>query len=141
MKSNIAETEIQTGPGDSAEVADLKLKIFDAENRMLSAGLTTGSPEIEQLVAAKMRAGLKREDAIVCSRRQVMSALVTKERDAAVTSAKAKVEKEFDGKDKHSPDYKQAMADAFSKAVADGKFHEKFVAAGSFMLPSMSATN
>jgi len=136
MKSNIAETEIQTSPGDSAEeVAALKAKIEQAQNRLLFFGLTAEvSPEIDALVKQKMRAGLSREQAIECARRQVLSESIAVERDAVVKTAAAKVEKEFDGKDKRSPEYKEAKAEAVSKALADGKFHERFVEAGSIQL-------
>jgi murein L,D-transpeptidase YcbB/YkuD len=139
-QTQIAEAEVQASPGDSPEVAELKKQLAAVKDKMLWADLPT-TPEFEQLVAAKMRAGLKREDAMVCARRQELTDAVAAERDAVVKTAAAKVEKEFEGKDKRSPEYKEAKADAISQAVAAGKFHEKFVAAGSHQLnPGVSAT-
>ena len=133
MKTEINED--QTRSGDSPEVAELKQKIFDAENRLLSAGLTAEvGPEIDALVAEKMRAGLSRADAIECAQRNVLSQRVSAERDALIKTVTARVDKDFEGKDKRLPEYKQAMAGAISEAVAAGKFHEKFVAAGAHQL-------
>ena len=128
MKTEI----IEKNSGDTPEVAELKQKIFDAEEAQLRVGLSP-TPEFEKLVAEKQAMGLSRSDAIVCARRNVLSAAVTIERDAVVAKALEKFEKEFNG-DKRSPEYKQARAEAISKAVADGNFHEKFVAAGSHQL-------
>jgi hypothetical protein len=70
----------------------------------------------------------------VCARRQVLSAAITVERDALIKTVADRVDKDFEGKDKRLPEYKQAMAGAISEAVAAGKFHEKFVAAGAHQL-------
>ncbi|HEY5232800.1 MAG TPA: hypothetical protein VIK35_04620 [Verrucomicrobiae bacterium] len=134
MKTEINEN--QTSPvADSPEVTELKAQIEEAETRLLYAHLPAAvSTEMDALVKEKMRAGLSREQAIECARRQIKSASITVERDAVVKTAAAKVEKDFEGKDKRSPEYKEAKAEAVSKALADGKFHERFVAAGSLHL-------
>ena len=134
MKTEINET--QTSPAaDSPEVTELKAQIEEAENRLLYAGLTAEvSPEMDALVKQKMRAGLSREDAIICARRQIKSASITVERDALIKQVTADVNKKWEGKDRRQPEYKQELADIISSAVAAGKFHERFVAAGSLQL-------
>jgi len=136
-KEKIAVEEVQatSHADDSAEVAELKAQIEEAENRLLAAGLTAEvSPEMDALVKQKMRAGLSREDAIVCARRQSKSAAITVERDALIKQVTADVNKKWEGKDRRQPEYKQELADTISSAVAAGKFHERFVAAGSLQL-------
>lgn len=60
----------QTIPADAKdkEIQELREKLAKAEARLTSSGV---SPEIEELVRIKMRAGLSRDDALVCARRQV----------------------------------------------------------------------
>src|ERR1017187_9970284 len=115
MKTEI----IEETSGDATEVAELKKQLAAAEDKMLWAGLPS-SPEFDALVAVKMRAGLSREQAIECSRRQVLSSEVTKDRDAAVAKAISEVDKEWQGKDKRLPDYREQRAAAISKALVDG---------------------
>ena len=113
--------------GDTAEVTALKAQLAAAEAKLVRAGV---SPEIEALVAQKMRMGLSREDAMVCARRQVLHDAVVAEHEAVIDAAVAKVNKQFEGKDKRSPEYKEALANAKSEATAKNKTGEKLVTAG-----------
>ena len=117
----------EAAKGDTAEVTALKAQLAAAEAKLVRAGV---SPEIEALVAQKMRMGLSREDAMVCARRQVLHDAVVAEHEAVIDAAVAKVNKQFEGKDKRSPEYKEALANAKSEATAKNKTGEKLVTAG-----------
>ena len=134
MKSN---TEITASgdetAADSPEVSELKAKIAAVEEKMIWAGLPT-TPEFDALVALKQTMGLSREDAVICARRQVLHDAVVAEHEAVVDAAVAKVNKQFEGKDKRSPEYKEALANAKSEATAKNKTGEKLVNAGSHQL-------
>jgi hypothetical protein len=132
MKTEINETE--TSPAaDSPEVVALKAQIAAAEEKMLWAGLPT-TPEFDALVALKQKMGLSREDAVICARRQVLTDAVVKEHEAVVAEAIAKVDKQWEGRDKRSPDYREQRAAAISAAAAANGTTAKLIAAGSHMI-------
>ena len=130
MKSNIAEI---TASGDETEVSQLKAQLEKTHDRLLNAGLSVDE-ETDQLVSQKMRQGLSREEAIICSRRQVLHNAVVAEHESVIEAAVAKVNKQFEGKDKRSPEFKEALANAKSEATAKNNTGEKLVAAGSHQL-------
>jgi hypothetical protein len=132
MKTEINETE--TSPAaDSPEVVALKAQIAAAEEKMLWAGLPT-TPEFDALVALKQKMGLSREDAVICARRQVLTDAVVKEHEAVDAEAIAKVDKQWEGRDKRSPDYREQRAAAISAAAAANGTTAKLIAAGSHMI-------
>jgi hypothetical protein len=134
MKSN---TEITASgdetAADSPEVVALKAQIAAAEEKMLWAGLPT-TPEFDALVALKQKMGLLRSDAVICARRQVLTDAVIKEHEAVVAEAIAKVDKQWEGKDKRLPDYREQRAAAISAAAAANGTTAKLIAAGSHMI-------
>jgi hypothetical protein len=126
-------TKIEETNGNATEIAELKKQLAAAEDKMLWAGLPT-SPEFDALVAQKIRAGLDRESAILCARRQTLHDAVVKDHEAVVAAAVAKVEKEFQGKDRRSQEYKDALAQAKSEAAAVNNTTARLIAAGSHQL-------
>jgi hypothetical protein len=122
-----AKPDDDAAKGDTAEVIELKAQLKAAEAKLVRAGV---SPEIEALVAQKIRMGLSREDAMVCARRQVLHDAVVAEHEAVIDAAVAKVNKQFEGKDKRSPEFKEALANAKSEATAKNNTGEKLVTAG-----------
>ena len=86
-ESKTATTHTDT----KAELASVKQQLDRAQNLMLSAGLAM--PETEPLVVAKMRAGLSRQDAIVCARRQVLYDQAIAEADKITSDIKGEGEK------------------------------------------------
>ncbi len=129
----MTETKIEETSGETTEVAELKAKIAAAENKMLWAGLPT-TPEFDALVAQKMKMGLSREDAVICARRQVLTDAVVAEHEAVIDAAVAKVDKQWEGKDKRLPDYREQRAAAISAAAAANGTTAKLIAAGSHMI-------
>jgi len=124
---------IEKTSGDATEVAELKKQLAAATEKMLWAGLPT-TPEFDALVAQKMKMGLSREDAVICARRQVLTDAVVKEHEAVVAEAIAKVDKQWEGKDKRLPDYREQRAAAISAAAAANGTTAKLIAAGSHMI-------
>lgn len=81
-------------PSPEEEIALLKAQLSEANQKLAKAGV---SKDIEPMVAARMRMGLSREDAIVCSRRHVLSEQAIKEADSLKPVVVMK-EIEVDGK-------------------------------------------
>jgi hypothetical protein len=129
-KNAVEEVQTISHADDSPEVSELKAKIAAVEEKMIWAGLPT-TPEFDALVALKQKMGLSREDAVICARRQVLHDAVVAEHEAVIDAAVSKVNKQFEGKDKRSPEYKEALANAKSEATAKNKTGEKLVTAGS----------
>jgi hypothetical protein len=130
MKSNIAEI---TASGDETEVSQLKAQLEKTHDRLLNAGLSVDE-STDRLVAQKIQMGLSREDAILCARRQILHDAVVTEHEGKVTAAIAAVNKQFEGKDKRSPEYKEARSLAIASAAAENKTTARLIAAGSHQL-------
>ena len=71
---NTEDNKVEAVLTPEQELAQVKAKLADAQRQLARAGVTA---DIEPQVLARMRMGLSREDAIVCTRRHILSEQVT----------------------------------------------------------------